>query len=118
MEPSLPTARGRGRQRRYTFGDVVILRVLEKLLAKGVSVKRLKESLISLRKFHPDISPDSLPASYLVTDGEEVFMLKTADTMETLDKSGQLAFAFILELEKVRDEVNLMIHELTATGGG
>ena len=36
--PSVPGRRGRGRPRRYSFGDVVMLRVIAKLLKAGVSV--------------------------------------------------------------------------------
>lgn len=97
--------RSRGRARVYSFGDVVMLRVLASLLHSGISVARLKRSLEALRNFHPEITPTSLPSRYLVTDGQQVFLRKKANALETLDRNGQFIFAFVVELRKVRDEV-------------
>ena len=105
LVPSLPKHRGRGRKRRYTFGDVVMLRVLAKLLGRGISVKRIRDALIALRKHHAAITPTSLPERYLITDGEAVFLWRSKTTLETLDEAGQMTFAFVIELATVRDEV-------------
>ena len=105
LEPSLPKRRGRGRRRLYTFGDVVMLRVLAKLLESGISVMRLKQALLALRRHHPEITPTSLPSRYLVTNGQYAFLRRSETTLETLDEGGQMAFAFVIELETVRDEV-------------
>src|SRR5689334_13552313 len=73
--PSLSKGkRGRGRPRKYSFGDVVMLRVLARLLNAGVSVERIKRALQVLRKYHPEITPERLPAEYLVTDGVHVYL--------------------------------------------
>ena len=74
LVPSSPGRRGRGCPRKYSFGDVVMLRVLARLLKSGVSVQRLKKALNSIRKYHKEILRNSLPAQYLVTDGRQVFL--------------------------------------------
>jgi DNA-binding transcriptional MerR regulator len=104
LVPSTPGQRGRGRPRRYSFGDVVMLRVLSRLLAAGISVQRLKKALQSLRRFHKAIRPLSLPADYLVTDGRRAY-LRDKDGLLELDGSGQMSFLFVLELRDVRREV-------------
>jgi DNA-binding transcriptional MerR regulator len=111
LVPSQPGRRKRGCPRKYSFGDVVILRALARLLQAGVSVQRLKLALRSLRKHHKDISPTSLPAQYLVTDGRRVY-LHERDTLREMDGSNQMAFMFVLELSQVRREV------LRAASGG
>jgi DNA-binding transcriptional MerR regulator len=102
--PSSPGSRGRGRRRLYSFGDVVVLRAIARLLKHGISVTRLKVALAALRKHHPEITPTSLPASLLVTDGRTVFLRRGRDVAEDLAR-GQLTFAFVLDLSQIRGEV-------------
>jgi hypothetical protein len=88
-----------------------MLRVLARLLDAGVSVRRLRVALKSLRKYHKLISQTDLPAQYLVTDGRNVY-LRDRDTLRDLDGSGQTSFLFVLELGHVQREV------LRAVSGG
>lgn len=103
--PSGPKNRGRGRPRQYSFGDVVVLRVLATLLRAGVSVARLKRGLVSLRRHHPEITPTSLPARYLVSDGRHIYLRHDENVVEGLDTTGQFSFAFVLHLDHLRREV-------------
>ncbi len=68
-------------------------------------MKRLKRALKALRRHHPEITPTSLPAQYLVTDGQDVYLRHDGTTLETLDETGQMDFAFVVELASVRAEV-------------
>src|SRR6266404_1093638 len=65
--------RHRGRQRRYSFGDVVTLRIVARLLASGIEVERLRKALRQLQRRTKHIRPESLPFRYLVTNGQELF---------------------------------------------
>jgi DNA-binding transcriptional MerR regulator len=96
---------GRGRSRLFTFGEVVLLRALSHLLNSGIEVRRLKAALTTLRAKHPEITHQSLPGKYLVTDGEAVFYCDRRGLLLDLSAGGQLAFAFVLEMEKARDHV-------------
>lgn len=110
FKPSGSKVSGKGRPKIFTFGDVVILRVIDKLLKSGVSVKRLKKALIALRKYHAEITPRTLPGKYLLTDGTTIYFRKEGESLEVLDNNRQLAFTFVLELQSLRDGV------LIATG--
>lgn len=105
LVPTWPKERGHGRKRRYTFGDVVMLRILASLLKSGISVARLKNALIAFRKHHPEITPKSLPSRYLVSDGIRVYLRNKKEVFETLDDEGQMTFAFVVELYRIRREV-------------
>ena len=103
--PSAAFKPGRGRRRLYTFGDVVMLRAVGRLLATGLSVERLKLGLTKLRTLHPEITPTSLPGRFLMSDGRDLFFRASVSELENLTSGGQYAFAFLVEFERVRDEV-------------
>lgn len=99
----------RGSSRLYTFGDLVILRVLSHLLQAGIEVRKLKEALATLRSKHPEITPTSLPGKYLVTNGESLFFRARRNVVEDLTRDGQIVFAFVVEMRKVRDDVRARV---------
>jgi DNA-binding transcriptional MerR regulator len=91
-------ASGRGRRRRYTFNDVLFLRVIAELLGRGIEVKRLGAAL-KRAKAEADLWGDvrAAPQHYLVTDGTEVF-LRRKGRLESKTVDRQLTFAFVLDL--------------------
>lgn len=96
--------RGRGALRCYSFGDLVALRLVAKLCAAGVSPLRLKSGLLSLRKYHPEITLTNLPASHVATDGRDIYLRNGNDALERI-VDGQLSFAFVVELKQIQKEV-------------
>jgi DNA-binding transcriptional MerR regulator len=106
VKPSGSTKRARGVPRRYLYSDVLLLRVIAKLLEKHVSVLRLKKCLASLQRKTGDAS-GLLSKRYLVTDGYDVYFADR-NSLQLLE-SGQMAFAFVMELSSIREEVNTKI---------
>lgn len=104
VQPSCDCKRGHGSARHYSFGDVVALRLVAKLSASGVAVLRLRKALLALRQFHPEITLTSLPASHVVTDGTDLYLRRTGEGVERVF-DGQMAFAFVIELAQLRQEV-------------
>lgn len=96
LKPS--AASGRGRTRRYTFNDVLFLRVIAELLRRGIEVKRLGAAL-RRAKAEADTWKDvrSAPRHFLVTDGTDVY-LRRKGRLESKNVDGQFAFAFVLDL--------------------
>ena len=112
--PGCTCKRGRGSRRHYSFGEIVALRVVARLCEGGVSVLRLKESLRRMRQYHPEITVQSRPGSHIVTDGRPLYIVGTLESggvPPAVDKvveratDGQFAFSFVIELERIRDEV-------------
>lgn len=104
IEPTIKGQRGRGKKRQYSFGDVVILRAMARLLLAGVSVGRLKKALQSLRRYHPEITTNNLPKPYIFCDGKDIFFRHGDEVLESLS-SGQFSFGFVIEIAKLRTEV-------------
>ena len=103
IKPSACSKRGRGCIRKYTFSDILLLRVVAKLLKNGVSVLRLRKSLIALQKRGKN-THDILSKKYVATDGYNIYF-RDNDVLEILE-SGQMSFAFVLELSAVRKELS------------
>lgn len=101
--PAIGRKRGRGVQRKFSFGDLVVMRAIAKLLKGGVSVYRLKRALTRLRSQHPEITSQGLPAAYLVTNGQDIFFRHKSGILELLT-TGQFSFVFVVEIESVRRE--------------
>lgn len=102
--PTHAQQKGRGHRRQYSFGDVVMLKTIKRMLDAGMSVLQLGRALRSLRRHHPEITPNSLPGNYLVTDGLRIYFRHGNHAVEELT-GGQYSFAFVVELEKVKQEV-------------
>jgi DNA-binding transcriptional MerR regulator len=109
VRPSQGKKSGRGVARSYAYADVLLLRVLCKLLAQGISVLGLKRCMIALQKRGGDLN-QIVSKRLVATDGYNVYF-GSRDVLEMLG-SGQMAFAFVIELGALRSEVNAHITNL------
>jgi DNA-binding transcriptional MerR regulator len=102
VTPSGSKGRGRGNVRKYTYTDVLLLRVIGKLLEQGISALRLKKCFKALQKRGGQTS-ELVSQRFVATDGKDIYF-GNSKILEQLG-SGQMAFAFIIELRSIRDEV-------------
>jgi DNA-binding transcriptional MerR regulator len=76
LRPSVSDAKGSGSQRRYSYLDVVELRVIKQLLDAGVNLQKARRAIEALRESGEDIATASLVVadekSVLVQSGEEI----------------------------------------------
>jgi len=111
--PSILSSPGRGQRRRYSFRDIVLLRALNRLLNQRLPVSKLKAAQTEFAKIHGGADEFAVKAKYLTTDGAEVFYKDDDGQCIELTRSGQLAFAFMLDIEQVaaeiRDQARAMI---------
>jgi DNA-binding transcriptional MerR regulator len=103
--PSARPAPGRGRERRYAFGDLLLLKAVQLLLAQGLSVSRLRVGLRNLRRQYPALTPGTLPGRYLVSDGHSLFYRGDDLAIADLTGGGQFVFAFVLEMRRIEDDI-------------
>ena len=104
----VPTKRpepGRGRTRLYSFGDLVVLRSVNRLLTSGLPVSRLSAALNELQRRFRRIEPETALTRYLITDGHSVFLADEPGKLVDLNQDGQIAFAFIVDIEHARKDV-------------
>jgi DNA-binding transcriptional MerR regulator len=111
--PSGSSKRGRGNKRYFTFGDLVTLRVISKLLRSGIEIKRLWRGLRALRKKVANSRPGQLPFRFVVTDGTDSFF-ESAGSLESLTRNGQLAFLFLIDLDRCDHDIGTKVKNLPA----
>ena len=102
--------RARGNAKFYSFRALVIAKTMERLLSAGVRLSHLKKALENLRSDHHWVcdsgdGPRDLPVSFLVTDGNAVFLKDEAGYVDLVRKGGQRSFAFVVEMGCIRDEL-------------
>jgi DNA-binding transcriptional MerR regulator len=108
---------GKGVDRRYSFTDLVKLRVVVELRKSGLSLQKIRKALGVFEESHP--GSDVLARKKIVTDGNDIFVA-TSDPriLKSLLHRGQLAFSIFL-LGGVIDEARKSIRvylEKRATG--
>lgn len=106
------TDRRHGQARKYTFNDIVILRAINRMLDLGARPARIKKVISELGAI------SGLPGSYraalkmvqkvgvcLFVTKDEAFLVTTNQEIVDLTKRGQLAFSFMIDIEKSLEPV-------------
>lgn len=79
LRPSLEDAKGSGSHRRYSYKDVVELKVIKQLLDAGINLQQSRRAISCLRESGEDLSKASLviagKGSVLTRSGEEIIDL-------------------------------------------
>jgi hypothetical protein len=71
-----------------------------------VSVSKLKKAFERLGKYFPEGSQTRIPARYLVTDGDRIYLHnESPEGPLDLTSGGQLTFGFFIDVEKARDKL-------------
>ena len=88
VEPSIRSAHGSGTQRLYSFRDILVLKVVKRLLDTGVSLQNIRTAVQHLR----DHGVDDLARITLMSDGASVYECTSADEVVDLVQGGQGVF--------------------------
>nr|WP_308012378.1 MerR family transcriptional regulator [Streptomyces acidipaludis] len=88
VEPSVRPAYGSGTQRLYGFRDVVVLKIVKRLLDTGVSLQNIRTAVQHLRS----VGPSELARMTLMSDGATVYECTSPDEVVELLQGGQGIF--------------------------
>jgi DNA-binding transcriptional MerR regulator len=88
VEPGIRAASGSGTQRLYSFRDVLVLKVVKRLLDTGVSLQQIRVAVRHLR----DRGIEDLAQITLMSDGASVYECTSADEVIDLVQGGQGVF--------------------------
>jgi DNA-binding transcriptional MerR regulator len=112
LSPSVPAPK-RGVSRRYSFRDVVAIRVASDLKEAGIPPQSLRRVVAYLAKHKGLVGADALASTNLVTDGEDVFEVKGSATISTLQKPGQRVL-FVVPLGQLVAEIQTNVRTTAA----
>jgi DNA-binding transcriptional MerR regulator len=88
VEPSVRSAGGSGTQRLYSFKDILLLKIIKRLLDAGVSLQQIRIAVDHLRTR----GTDDLTQVTLMSDGASVYECRSADEVVDLLQGGQGVF--------------------------
>lgn len=111
VRPSLVDATGSGSRRRYTYSDLLELKVIKMLLDAGINLSAARNAFVYLRdQLGEDIASSQLVLSgtsaVLVRDGEELI-----DVVNRYQGQGVLN---LLSMSTVQTELDAAVHRLDA----
>jgi len=111
VEPSVRPAKGSGSQRLYGFRDILVLRVVKRLLDTGISLQQIRSAVAYLREH----GPTDLAQITLMSDGASVYACTSPDEVVDLLQGGQGVFG--IALGRVWQEVEGSLADLPADAG-
>jgi DNA-binding transcriptional MerR regulator len=88
VEPAVRGAKGSGSQRLYSFRDILVLKVVKRLLDTGVSLQQIRTAVGHLR----ERGVEDLAQITLMSDGASVYECTSADEVIDLVQGGQGVF--------------------------
>ncbi|MUL61176.1 MerR family transcriptional regulator [Mycobacterium sp. CBMA335] len=113
VRPSIAGAKGSGSIRLYSFHDLLVLRIVKRLLDAGVSLPNIRVAVDALR----GRGVTDLSGLTLVSDGVGIYECTTADEVVDLLSGGQGVFGIAVSatIPKLREDVRPFAPE-AATG--
>ncbi|HEX6498750.1 MAG TPA: MerR family transcriptional regulator [Micromonosporaceae bacterium] len=90
--PAVRDASGSGTQRLYSFRDIVVLKVVKRLLDAGVSLQNIRKAIETLRAR----GVDDLAEITLISDGTTVYECRSPEEVVDLLQGGQGVFGIAI----------------------
>ncbi|RFA21078.1 MerR family transcriptional regulator [Subtercola boreus] len=106
VEPTVRGAAGSGSQRLYGFRDILVLKLVKRLLDTGISLQQIRTAIEQLR----ESGVTDLAQTTLMSDGASVYLCTSNDEVIDLVSRGQGVFG--IAVGKVLREVESSLVEL------
>ncbi len=110
VEPTVRGAAGSGSQRLYGFRDILVLKLVKRLLDTGISLQQIRTAVNQLR----ESGVSDLAQTTLMSDGASVYLCTSNDEVIDLVSRGQGVFG--IAVGKVLREVETSLIELDTLG--
>jgi DNA-binding transcriptional MerR regulator len=92
VTPSIREAGGSGTQRLYSFQDMLVLRIIKKLLDTGVALQQIRKAVEYLKEIK-----QPLHSVTLMSDGIRIYAPDSPDAVVDLLSKGQGVFAIAVD---------------------
>ncbi|MBY8874984.1 MerR family transcriptional regulator [Micromonospora sp. PLK6-60] len=113
--PSVRDASGSGTQRLYSFRDLVVLKVVKRLLDAGVSLQNIRKAIEALRSR----GVEDLAGITLISDGTTVYECRSPEEVVDLLQGGQGVFGIAIggAFKEIQGSLSHLPAEPAAAGG-
>lgn len=108
VEPTVRGASGSGSARLYGFKDILVLKIVKRLLDTGVSLQNIRSAVAHLR----ERGVDDLARITLMSDGASIYECTSSEEIFDLLQGGQGVFG--IAIGKVWNEVEGSLSHLQA----
>ena len=108
VEPTVRGASGSGSARLYGFKDILVLKIVKRLLDTGVSLQNIRSAVAHLR----ERGVDDLARIILMSDGASIYECTSSEEIFDLLQGGQGVFG--IAIGKVWNEVEGSLSHLQA----
>ncbi len=99
VTPSIRDAGGSGTQRLYSLRDLMLLKVIKRLIDTGISLQKIRAAVEFLR----ESLQEEPTGTTLISDGQRIYACASPEEIIDLVQRGQGVFA--IALDKVWDEL-------------
>ena len=108
VEPTVRGASGSGSSRLYGFKDILVLKIVKRLLDTGVSLQNIRSAVTHLR----ELGVEDLARITLMSDGASIYECTSSEEIFDLLQGGQGVFG--IAIGKVWNEVEGSLSHLQA----
>ncbi|WP_329010177.1 MerR family transcriptional regulator [Micromonospora rifamycinica] len=114
--PSVRDASGSGTSRLYSFRDLVVLKVVKRLLDAGVSLQNIRKAIEALRSR----GVEDLAGITLISDGTTVYECRSPEEVVDLLQGGQGVFGIAIggAFKEIQGSLSHLPAEPAVAGGG
>jgi len=105
IRPSLSDASGSGSRRKYSYKDLLELKVIKTLLDAGFKLESVRDVFEYMR----ELVDTDIASAHLVINGNSVLLARDDGELIDLVKGGQTVLANVLSLGNVKAEVDAQI---------
>ena len=108
VRPSLVDAAGSGSRRKYSYQDLLELRVIKSLLDAGIKLESVRKAFAYMRE-HMDTD---IAAAHLVLSGGDVMICDGDQLVDVMNRAGQGVLVNVLALGGVKSSLDSQIEAL------
>ncbi len=108
VRPALGDAGGSGSRRRYSYGDLLELKVVKSMLDAGIKLESVREAFSYLRT---QLGQEVSSARLVIGGGSAILVRDDHELLDVLQR-GQFVMTSLLSLDGVQQEIDAAIVEL------
>jgi DNA-binding transcriptional MerR regulator len=112
VRPSMADAKGSGTRRKYSYHDLLELKIIKQLLDAGIKLETVRDVFTNLRQH----VGEDITSANIVIDGSAAVLARDDGELVDLVRTGQ-GVLNVLSLGRVAQEVDASISELFPPAG-